>query len=318
MKVRNILLVLASLACQSSDAFFVPDSLAFVQQRYQHDPTALFMATSTLERLPESAVKVKITAPGDATKASYDKACTELSKAISIPGFRKGAKIPPQVLEQAMSAKGGRNALRVQAINSLLAELIEPALKEEHGLEPIGQPSLVIPAEELAKDFKPGEDMEFEVRCDVWPDIQWKTVEGKDKPYLGLEGTYKRKPFDESKFQKALNDLMERYATLSPIEDESYALQMGDACVVNMEGFMANEDGSKGDPLPDAASGDRVEVILGPGRYMPGLVEGLVGGKAGETKTVSVTFPEVNIVFDMIVNHVFPSLNPLHLPFLVV
>ena len=120
-------------------------------------------------------------------------------------------------------------------------------------------------------------------------------MEGKEKPYLGLEGTYKRKPFDESKFEKALNDLLERYASLSPIEDESYTLEMGDACVVNMEGYMANEDGSKGEPLPDAASGDRVEVILGPGRYMPGLVEGIVGGKAGETKTVAVTFPAVSI-----------------------
>ena len=50
----------------------------------------------------------------------------------------------------------------------------------------------------------------------------------------------------------------------------------------------------KGEPLPNAASGDRVEVILGPGRYMTGLVEGLVGAKVGETKLVRVSFPEVS------------------------
>jgi hypothetical protein len=41
-----------------------------------------------------------------------------------------------------MAAKGGRNALKTQAIYTLLSELIESALKEEHGLEPIGQPAL--------------------------------------------------------------------------------------------------------------------------------------------------------------------------------
>lgn len=285
MKVSNILTVLALLA-STTDAF-VPQRVAFARAPLALDATKL-------ERLPESAVKVTITAPGSATKAAYDKACTELSKNIAIPGFRKGAKIPPQVLENAMSAKGGRYALREQAINSLLSELIEPALKDEHGLEPIGQPSLETPAAEMAKDFTPGEDLELHVTCDVWPDIEWKQVEGKEKPYIGLEGSYKRKPFDQSKFDKALTDLKERYAELAPISDADHELQMGDACVVNMEGYMATADGEKGEKLPDAASGDRVEVILGEGRYMTGLVEGLVGAKVGDVRTVSVTFPTVS------------------------
>jgi len=283
MRIQNIVLALSLLA-SSTDAF-VPHRVAFSRPRVALD-------ASELERLPESAVKVTLNIPGSATKAAYDKACNELSKTISIPGFRKGAKVPPQVLEQAMSAKGGRYALRAQAINSLLSELIESALKDEHGLEPIGQPSLETPAEEMAKDFKPGEDLELKVKCDVWPDIEWKTIEGKEKPYLGLSGSYERKPFDETKFNKAMTDLKERYASLEPIEDESHELEMGDACVVNMDGFMATADGEKGEPLPNAASGDRVEVIMGTGRYMTGLVEGLVGAKVGETRTVSVRFPD--------------------------
>lgn len=268
-------------------------SPAFVQ------PTAL--QASTLERLPDSAVKVKIEIPGSATKAAYDKVCNELSRTISIPGFRKGSKIPPQVLEQAMAAKGGRNALKVQAINELLAELIEPALKEDHGLEPIGQPTLDISAEDIAEDFKPGGDLELSVKCDVWPDIKWNTSDGNEKPYLGLKGSYKRKPFDQTKFDKAMNDLKEKYATLEPIEDKNHELQMGDACVVNMEGYMATDSGEKGDKLPDAASGDRVEVIMGEGRYMTGLVEGLLGAKVGDTRTVTVTFPTVSDVLVVVV-----------------
>ncbi len=286
MKIQNFLLIL-SLISSNTDAF--------VLQRVAFGRVPVTLDASTMERLPESSVKVVITAPGSATKAAYDKACTELSKNISIPGFRKGAKIPAQVLEQAMSAKGGRYALREQAINSLVGELLEPALKDEHGLEPIGQPALEIPASEMAKDFTPGKDLELTVKCDVWPDIEWKKVEGKEKPYLGLDGSYKRKPFDQKKFNKALNDLKERYAMLEQIEDPNHELQMGDACLVNMEGYMATDTGEKGEKLPDAASGDRVEVILGEGRYMTGLVEGIVGAKVGDVRTVRVTFPSVSI-----------------------
>jgi len=190
-----------------------------------------------------------------------------------------------------MAAKGGKNALRTQAIQSLLNTLLEKALKDEHNLEPIGQPTLVTSAELLAEGFVPGEPLEMVVACDVWPDIQWKQDTDNEKPYFGLEGTYKRLPFDQPRYDQALNDLAERYAVTTPA-DEGKVLAMGDACIVNMDGYMAAEDGvSKGEPLPNAASGDSVEVVLGPGRYMEGLVEGLVGAKVGETKTVFVTFP---------------------------
>ena len=284
------------LAATTTQAF-VPLNLAFTSNRLSYDGYSTSLQASTLERLPDSAVRIKIGVPGSATKAAYDKVCTELSKTITLPGFRKGSKIPPAVLENAMSAKGGRNALRVQAINTLLSELIESAIKEEHGLEPIGQPALETAAEELANDFKPGDDFDMFVKCDVWPEIQWTTVEGSDKPYMGMKGSYTRKPFDEVKFNKALGDLRERYVTLEPIEDKDYALQMGDACVVNMEGYMATDDGQKGEKLPEAASGDRVDVVLGDGRYMTGLVEGLVNAKVEDTKEVKVTFPEVSSIY---------------------
>ena len=255
--------------------------------------TADSKATS-LKRLPESAVELTLHIPSKATSAAYDKTLSEVSKNVSIPGFRKGAKIPPAVIENAWSKQGGKRALKTMAINELCGELIGPALKDEYELEPIGQPTLVTPAEQLAEGFIPGEDLEVVVKCDVWPEIQWKTIEGKDKPYLGLTGKYKRKPFNQERFDAALRDLTERYAKLEPYTDASQALAMGDACKVNMVGYMATPDGEKGEALPDAASGDNVEVILGSGRYMEGLVEGLEGGKVGETKTVNVRFPAVS------------------------
>lgn len=183
-------------------------------------------------------------------------------------------------------------------------------------------PSLVTPAEQLAEDFVPGRDLNVVVKCDVWPEIQWKTIDGRSRPYMGLSGSYKRKPFNQARFESALNDLAERYAKLEPFEDETRALKMGDACKVNMVGYMATPSGEKGEPLPDAASGDDVEVILGGGRYMAGLVEGLEGGKVGETKIVKVRFPDAlknkdlagkNAIFDVTIlsanKRILPEIN---------
>uniref|UniRef100_A0A7S2W9J9 peptidylprolyl isomerase n=1 Tax=Eucampia antarctica TaxID=49252 RepID=A0A7S2W9J9_9STRA len=251
---------------------------------------------SVLVKKPDSAVELTITASAKATQTAYDKACAEVSRTITIPGFRKGSKIPPVVLENALASQGqGKNRLKAQAINDLLNSLLEPALKEEHNLEPLGQPSLVTPAELMAESFKPGQPLELTVRCDVWPDIEWKKVEGDSKPYFGIKASYERDPFDQDRFNAAKNDLRERYATTVPLEDQQKALAMGDACNVNMEGWLAveTEDGeiTKGDPLPDIAAGDNVEIVMGPGRYMDGLVEGLEGAKVGDTRTVTVSFP---------------------------
>ena len=86
---------------------------------------------NVVTRLENSSVLIAIPVPGDATRAAYDKVCTELSKTIQVPGFRKGSKLPAQLLEQSMAAKGGRNALKIQAINELLSTLVEPALREK-------------------------------------------------------------------------------------------------------------------------------------------------------------------------------------------
>jgi len=165
-------------------------------------------------------------------------------------------------------------------------------VKDEHGLDPIGQPVLSTKVEILAESFAPGEELEMVVRCDVWPEVNWLDAEEeREKPYYGLKGKYTRKPFAQEKYDKAIGDLKDKYAVLSDME-EGGVLARGDACMVNMVGYMANDDGTKGEALPNAASGDNVEVILTEGRYMEGLIEGLIGAKVGDTRTINVSFPE--------------------------
>ena len=105
---------------------------------------------------------------------------------------------------------------------------------------------------------------------------------------------------DPAAWNRELMESMEaEYADLISA-DKDYHLRIGDACEVQMVGYQLNPDGSLGLPLPSMTKGenvlgDRVTVLLKGGKYMPGLVEGLIGMKMGDKISLFVTFPNVSI-----------------------
>mmetsp|Transcript_18462 Transcript_18462/g.38456 ORF Transcript_18462/g.38456 Transcript_18462/m.38456 type:complete len:547 (+) Transcript_18462:28-1668(+) len=242
-----------------------------------------------------SSVELTINVTGEQTKNAYDRVITETSKNIDIPGFRKGSKIPANVIESVLEggngqAPGGKNMLRKQALKQLVG-LVETVLQDHPTIDPIGQPDFVQNEEILVQMFTPGEPMQLVVKTDIWPTISWKDAKPDSKVYEGLEASYTRKPFNQAKMDQAVKDLKDRQAKLSPKGDANAVLEMGDACVVNMVGYMADADGNKGEPLPNAASGDQVDVVMETGKYMEGLVEGIIGAKVDDVREVKVTFP---------------------------
>jgi len=135
-------------------------------------------------------------------------------------------------------------------------------------------------------EFQPGKSHIIEIECDLWPEINY----AGDKGYKGLKVTVVKDQMDLDKIEKIKMNIRERYKILksTPV---GYAAAMGDVVVVNMRGYDKNTDGSKGVPLPSVASGDQVEMILEPGKFMPGMVESLEGASIGAVKTIDVTFP---------------------------
>ncbi|MFM9087554.1 MAG: trigger factor, partial [Cyanobium sp.] len=74
-------------------------------------------------------------------------------------------------------------------------------------------------------------------------------------------------------------------ATLVPVEDRGAA--SGDVAQVSFQGSFSDS----GEPI-EGGSSDGMEVELEEGRMIPGFVEGILGMKVGESRTVSCTFPE--------------------------
>ena len=76
-----------------------------------------------------------------------------------------------------------------------------------------------------------------------------------------------------------------RLATVVPVEGR--AAKTGDIAVVGFKGTYS-DDGSE----IEGGSAESMDVDLENGRMIPGFVEGVVGMKVGDSKTVDCMFPE--------------------------
>ncbi len=139
--------------------------------------------------------------------------------------------------------------------------------------------------EELIKSYKPGEPVVMELTVDVYPEVSFTGS------YKGLKATVERIPLENDKVKQALDTLRRKRVRLVDTP-AGYAAQVNDSAIVNMQAFQMLSDGTRGPEMKNIAAGEGVEVVLEEGRFLPGVVENVVGKKTGETVCVPVTFPE--------------------------
>ncbi|KAJ1430471.1 trigger factor/SurA domain-containing protein [Ochromonadaceae sp. CCMP2298] len=225
---------------------------------------------------------MEVTLPGEQTKKAFSKACDMFNEEVKMrgytaPGFRPGSKLPPQYLYQMF----GETTVK-SFCGNLLAEAIQDEC-EFTGLMFVGRGRIT---DFKVSDFVSGSAHTIEVECDLWPEILYSGEGG----YKGLSVEVVRDKADEEKKEKVIMNIRERYKVLISTP-AGYTAQLGDVAVVSMMGFEKNAEGGKGAPLPSVASGDQVEVLLEVGKFMPGMVEGIVGAGKGDVRTIEVTFP---------------------------
>jgi len=222
---------------------------------------------------------------GEVTTQAYKLAAEIIANATTIDGWQKkdAKKVPPSIVLSTV----GRKQMYGCAVDAVLETEVQKAI-EKSGVKAIGSTSLVGEKEEyVLRRFQPGEPITFKIIVDVYPTIDFVS----DDAYTGLAVEVREEPADPEKTRKAIMNLQARYVDLNDAP-EGHTAQLGDVVIVDMKGFAANEDGTKGEPLPDVAGGDGVEILLEEGRFMPGMVEGLVGATPGEEREFSVTFPQ--------------------------
>ena len=190
----------------------------------------------------------------------------ELAKTTSVDGFRKG-KVPPARIKKMYADK-----LTQDAESEAIQKVIEEAKKELdlNTADIIGDPSF--------KKFEKVEDgIDIEITISLKPSFE---LEG----YSELAPTYDEPTVEDSEINDRLTQLMENNAPFKKLKEER-ALENDDQA--NFD-FIGKIDGVEF----EGGKADGFELVIGSGQFIPGFEEQMVGMNVGETKDLSVTFPE--------------------------
>lgn len=214
-----------------------------------------------------SSVKkvIHIEVPEETVRERLDDAYKELKKNAKIKGFRPG-KVPRSQLERVYG-KQVQADLTQQFVQESFSEVLQ-----ELQLKVVGTPQ-VEPPETLGK-----EPFRCKVTVDIMPEIS-------DLAFKGLELKKPVYPITDGEMDAQLAMLRKRGADRKKIEEDRPARE-GDFVLVDYE---AKKDG---EVLADIGRNENVMLEVGKNSIHKDLDENIKGMKAGESRAITVTFPE--------------------------
>lgn len=219
-----------------------------------------------------SSVVLEVEFPPDRVRRSVEESVRHLARRTKVPGFRPG-KIPRPVLERALGIRRddptAPNPLYDDAKEHLFEHSVVDALRDSE------LDVLTIPAPEWLSF---GEDAGASYRVTL-----------PLRPAVKL-GAYTNYPFgiaidtiDDASVDKVVEQLRDQQASLVPVEGRGAATD--DYAVIK---FVGRRDGQ---PI-EGAQTERMPLIIGRERFVPGFEDQLIGLREGDEKTFSLTFPE--------------------------
>ena len=198
--------------------------------------------------------------------AKVNEKLAEAQPEVEMKGFRKG-KVPMALLKKQFGQRVMGEAMQ-ESIDGAMSEHFEKS-----GDRPAMQPEVKMTNE----DWKEGDDVEVEMTYEKLPEIP-----ELDMSKIKLEKMVVKA--DDAAIDEALANLAENAQDFKARKKGSKAKD-GDQVVMD---FVGKVDGE----AFEGGSAEDFPLVLGSGNFIPGFEEQLVGVKAGEEKTVTVTFPE--------------------------
>ncbi|MDY3014829.1 MAG: trigger factor [Evtepia sp.] len=217
---------------------------------------------SVVENKEKFEVELIVEVGQEEFEAGIDKVYRKTRGSISVPGFRKG-KAPRKVIEGMY----GSGVFYEDAIEELYPQACQDAIQEK-GLDSVAPPRVEII--DLGK-----EGFTFKATVTVRPVITLKQ-------YKGLEADKVLPTITDDAVDNELKQYVDRATQLEVVDR---AAEMGDSAVLDYEGF---KDGV----AFQGGSAKGYELALGSHTFIPGFEEQVVGMKAGDEKTIDVSFPE--------------------------
>jgi trigger factor len=210
-----------------------------------------------------------VTVPAADLTTKLDAKIREMAPQMKLKGFRPG-KVPPAHVRRMF----GRDLMR-EIVQDALKEGSEQALSDAK-LRAASSPELKM-ISDAEKVVAGQEDLAFDIELEVMPDFTPVDVSSLQL----TRPVYEPSDADVDAELKSLAEQSRTYGDRA----EGDAGQDGDQLTID---FVGRVDGT---PF-EGGSAEDMELTLGSGRFIPGFEEQLLGAKAGETRTLNVTFPE--------------------------
>lgn len=200
-----------------------------------------------------------------------DKKLAEIKDTVQIKGFRKG-KVPAAHLKKIY----GRQ---------LMAEILQDAVEEssqkaltDRDERPAGQPKIDFPEDEtFVETVIDGKaDFSYSMSYEIIPKFEVVDFSAVELERLVAD-------VEDDEIDNALKQLAERNVAYEASETEGAA--EGHKLTIDFVGTIEGETFEGG-------TAEDIELVIGQGGFIPGFEEGLAGAKAGEERTINVTFPE--------------------------
>ena len=223
--------------------------------------------TETLNEGLKREIKVVVPA-GDMEGRLMDRLNDAKSK-VQIKGFRPG-KVPVSHLRKMYG-----KSLMAEVVNDILSNSTREVLAER------GEKAAMQPEVSMTEDEKEAEkildgkaDFEFSISYQIIPNI-----EIKDASSISIT-----RPVVEISDEEVEEQVRQIAESARSYETKDGKAAEGDRVTLDYTGKI------DGEPFEGGSDSD-ANLVIGSNRFIPGFEEQLVGAKAGDEKTITVTFP---------------------------
>jgi trigger factor len=206
--------------------------------------------------------RLTISVPAETVDVEVKNRLRQVSKTQRIDGFRPG-KVPPSVIQK----RYGKSVRQEVAGEIMQRNFVDAIIAEK--INPAGRPSFV------AKSNEDGKPLEFEATFEIYPEVELKDLEkiAVERPDVEV---------NDSDLDEMFVTLQKQHQTW---KENKRVTKKGDKLTLDFNGRVDGEDFEGG-------KAEGFELELGAGRMIPGFEKEITGMKAGEEKTIKVTFPD--------------------------